>query len=111
MAAVELGSTLSLGTDPNLQGYWKLENVNDSSTNAYTLTNNGVTTFVAGKFNNGANFVSASSQYLSRTAATNLGITGTQTWSCWFKPASPGGTQYMMSVSTGNIGILYKLRS
>lgn len=48
----------------NLVSYWKLENTADSH-GANTLTNNNSVAFVAGKLNNAAEFVSASSKYLS----------------------------------------------
>jgi hypothetical protein len=97
---------LSLKNDANLQGYWRLENVNDSGPNGYTLTNNNTVTFAAGKWNNGSNHVAASSQYLTSTAA-GLRIIGNQTWACWFKPNSPAATQYLMEVNGGGgqIGI------
>src|SRR5437870_9156416 len=47
-----------------LRVYYKLGDLTDSSGNSLTLTNHGGVTFTAGKVNNAANFVSASSRYL-----------------------------------------------
>lgn len=54
-----------------LVGYWKLDetsgDASDASGNGLTLTNNGTTTYVTGKFNRGSEHVPASSQFLSYT--------------------------------------------
>lgn len=74
MAAAELSQS-TLATDANLKAYYKLENVNDSGPNGYTLTNNNTATFTDGVFGNGADFGSANSTkvlYINN----NLGITG-----------------------------------
>src|SRR3990172_9013411 len=84
-------STLSLGSDANLQGYWRLEdNYTDSSSNAYTLTASGSPVFAAGKFGQAVDLEETSSQYAFRAAASvpNLRITTSQTWGCWVKPES-----------------------
>ena len=76
------GSTLLNG----LQVYYKLENLTDSSGNSLTLTNHGTVTFTAGKVNNAANFVSASSQYLSHANATAYQMgTGDFSYAFWVK--------------------------
>jgi hypothetical protein len=74
------GTSASFGPDPIIPfrrtcvGYWKMDassgNANDSSGNAYTLTNNGSTTYAGGKFGNGSEHVPASSQYF-RTASSS----------------------------------------
>jgi len=100
-----------LMSDANLQGYWKLENVNDSSSNGYNLTNNGTVTFPVGRFNNGANFVAASSQYLNiaDASAANLEITGSRTVSFWFKPVDKTGTYTVFAHDdTTNGWIIYQ---
>lgn len=58
----------------NLVAYYSLENVNDAL-GLNNLTNNNTATFVAGKVGNAANFVLASSQYLSHadTATLDMG--------------------------------------
>lgn len=92
----------SLRGDANLQGYWRLEDVNDETANNNDLTNNGTVTFVAGKFNNGANLVAASSQYLSITDAnqTGLDFSTIYTLGFWVKLASSptdGNVMYFVS--------------
>ena len=78
----------------NIQGYWKLDeasgNAADSTANANTLTNNATVTYGAGKINNAATFVSASSQYFSRTDAAQVGLdlTGDHSLAFWFKLTS-----------------------
>jgi hypothetical protein len=70
-----------------LSAFWKLENVNDSSPNGYTLTNNNTVTFPAGKVGNGASLGAASNQWLSRASNANLQATPTQSLSvsCWVR--------------------------
>lgn len=82
-----------------LVGYWKLDgNLNDSSTNSYTLTNNG-STDVVGLMGNGRSFVAASSQYASIADAScpSLEITGSQTWLCWLKQTTISSYQSPMA--------------
>lgn len=82
----------SLAPVTTSKSYYKLENVNDSGPNGYTLTNNGTVTFSAGKFNNGADFGTAnSSKYLTNTDLQGLGAESTRTLMCWAKNlAAPG---------------------
>jgi hypothetical protein len=111
---------LPLFGDPALQGYWRLENVNDSSVNGYNLTNNNSVTFTTGKYSAAGNFVAASSQYLSiaRASCPNIRISGSQTWVCWvnqttissyqapMRMANAGGGNdagFLTSADTGNI--------
>jgi len=83
MAAIELAST-PLFSDSNLQAYWKLENVNDSGPNAYTLTNVNSVAFNAGKFNNGGDSGASNSTKLLNVAS-NVGIDGgAVTMNLWF---------------------------
>jgi len=98
------GVSASFGPDQSylsngLVGYWKLDESSgsaaDASGNGLTLTNNGTTTYVGGKFGNGSEHVPASSQYLS-TATT---ITGAKTVSFWTNPDST--TNYMISLTSG----------
>lgn len=84
-------STTSLKADSNLKGYWRLEsNYTDSSASAYTLTGNNTPTDVTGKWGNAKQFASASSQSatIASASAPNLEISGSQTWSCWYKKTS-----------------------
>lgn len=89
-------SSLALFSDSALKGYWKLEDANDSSSSGYNLTNNNSVTFPAGRFNNGGNFVKASSQSLTIANAScpNLEITGSCTWMAWIKPATVSGADF-----------------
>jgi hypothetical protein len=88
MAAQELYTT-PLFSDPNLVGYWRLEDVNDSGTNGYNLTNSGVVTFTSGKFNNAGNF-NGTNQYLTiaDVSCPNLEIPGQKTFVAWCKPST-----------------------
>lgn len=83
--------THPLYSDTNLQGYWRLENANDSGPNGNNLSNNGSPSYVAGKFSNGVDLESGSSQYLYKSSPTGLNITGSQTWSAWIKSESLAG--------------------
>ncbi len=82
-----------------LTGYWRLDetsgNASDSSGNGLTLTNNGTTTYVLGKYANGSEHVPASSQYLS-TATT---INSVKSVSFWTNPDS--NTNYYLSLTSG----------
>lgn len=80
----ELATNLLLN-DANLKAYYKMENVNDETANAFHLTNNGTTTFAAAKFSNGMQQgTSNSSKYLSIN--NDLGITtGAMSVSMWVK--------------------------
>lgn len=90
------GSSLLNG----LQAYYALENVNDSGPNGLTLTNNGTVTFPAGKVNNCANFVAASSQYLNHTdnAAYQMGTSTDFTMCSWIKTGTLGTTNYYVTM-------------
>lgn len=80
-------------------GYWKLDessgDASDSSGNGLTLTNNGTTTYVNGKFYRGSEHVPASSQYLS-TATT---ISDVKSVSFWTNPDST--SNYFISLTSG----------
>src|SRR5258707_3102502 len=86
--------------NPGLIGYYKLENLNDSSGNAAPLTNHGTVTFVAGKVGNCAHIVSASSQWLSRaTGISNQFGTGDFSFAYWVKSVSHNS--FMQTVDYG----------
>ncbi len=74
----------ALLSDSALQGYYRLANVNDASTNARNLTNNGSSTFTDGRYGSGVN-VNGSNQYLS--IANTMGTTwaGALTICGWVK--------------------------
>src|SRR5205814_3043391 len=100
-----------------LQVYYKLENLTDSSGNSLTLTNHGTVSFTAGKVNNAANFVSASSQYLSHANVTAYQMgTGDFSYAFWVKFTEStaralldygiSGSSVGYAVFTVNIGVL-----
>lgn len=80
-----------------LVGYWKLDEAStgagavsrsDSSGNATTLTDNNTTASGVGKFEEGADFESLNSEYLTATDNAYLSVTGSLTVSAWVKPES-----------------------
>jgi Concanavalin A-like lectin/glucanases superfamily len=74
-----------------LRVYYKLGDLTDSSGNSLTLTNHGGVTFTAGKVNNAANFVSASTQYLSHADAAPFQMgTGDFSYALWIKFTATG---------------------
>ena len=86
-------ATLLFSTDPNLQGYWKMEDFTDSSPNGYDMTNANSVTFAAGKFNDGGVF-NGSNQYghIAVGSAPGLDIVGSKTVSGWVKMDSGYGS-------------------
>jgi hypothetical protein len=97
--------SMASGTSTLLNGlkvYYKLEDTSDSSGNGLTLTNHGTVTFTAGKVNNAANFVSASSQYLNHVNATPYQMgTGDFTYAFWIKFTATGARSIMDYGQTG----------
>jgi hypothetical protein len=96
------GTAVSFGPDQSfpsngLLTYWKMDeasgNAVDSSGNGYTLTNNGTTTYVGGKFGNGSEHVPASAQHFS-TAST---ISGVKSVAFWTNPDST--TNYFVALN------------
>lgn len=96
----------------NIVSYWKLDESSGNATDqvsSNTLTNNNTATYSSGKINNGVNVARASSQWLSITNGTQvgLGITGNLTIAGWIKFSSlPTGLTYCMASkdATGNRG-------
>lgn len=96
------GATASFG-DSNkfltegLIGYWNLNETSGDATGAsgheISLTNNGTTTYGAGKYGNGSEHVPASSQYFSTLSAIN----GINSVSFWVNPDST--TNYYLSLT------------
>lgn len=90
----------------NLVSYWKLDESSGNATDSVssnTLTNNNTVTYSAGKINNGANFVSASSKYLSIADNASLSITGNLSISAWVNFSStPSSGNYYAIVSKLN---------
>lgn len=105
----ELSGT-NLVNDANLQGYWKLEDVNDSSSNAYNLTNNGTATFSSGRHGNAVSTSTTGPKYLSIADAScaNLEISGSQTWACWVKaPSETPEGNVMRKSDAGTVKDIY----
>lgn len=96
----ELNST-SLLADGTLRAYWRGENVNDTTANAYNLTNNGSVAFNTGKFSNAFDLgASNSSKYLSRTDALGRNAaTDSISISLWVK--------LQTEISSGNYDFIY----
>jgi len=98
------GSTASLGIvdtgylNHGLAGYWKLDHTSGNATDysgfGRTLTNNGTTTYVTGKFGAGSEHVPASSQHFS----TGTTINGIQSVSFWVNPDTT--TTYYVSLTS-----------
>jgi len=105
----------ALGTDADVAGYWRLEDLVDSSGNSHTLTNNNTATFVKGRFGDGVKLVKTSSQslYVANHADFQFG-TGAFTLSAWIKADSIGNymgilalidtdaTGYRLSIQSDN---------
>jgi len=87
----------------NLISYWKLDessgNASDS-VGSNTGTNTNTVTYSAGKLNNGAVFVSASSQRFDCGASTDLSFSSDFTYGCWAK-TSTGSVGFMSRTGTG----------
>lgn len=106
---LELAKT-SLVSDANLQGYWRLESDGtDSSGNGYTLSPGTAPTYTTGKFGNGADFETTSSQYITRSEA-GLRFNGAKTISCWIKPESLYGDQYFVGLWNSSPNNYYQLK-
>lgn len=109
MAAQELFTT-SLVSDPNLQGYWRLEtNGADSGPNGYTLTENGGFSHAAANFGSGVDLEKDGlDDYLSiaHGSCPNLSITGAITLYAWIKRESVGvgNCEVVSKMSNGNNG-------
>lgn len=97
--AKELYKT-GLLNDANLQGYWRLEDANDSGPNGYNLQQPVGITFSAGKFGNGVDIENSGGEdnYLDIADAScaNLEIASDQTWGAWVKLESYTGNERIM---------------
>lgn len=105
-------SDTSLLTDPNLKAYYKLENVNDTTANAFNLTNNGTVTFSTAKFSNGAD-LGATNTTKSLSTTNSLGIDGGSiSVSIWVKMNAEIGSGLQDFVVQGNTvsSVLYLIR-
>ena len=73
--------------NPGIKALYHLSDVNDSSGNSYTLTNNGTVTFALGKFGNCGVF--AASKYLSIASTFGINpLTGAYSISAWVMPTA-----------------------
>jgi len=102
---MSLGATTFVPT-ANTKAYYKLENVNDSSGNSKTLTNNNSVSFVSGKFANAADFGSANStKYLDIADNLGLGTYNADTWtvSQWINlTTAPSSTEQQCLFGVNN---------
>lgn len=92
-------------TDSALKGYWRGEDLNDSSGNGKTLTKVGTVANNAAKFNNGfdANFTDVTNN-LTNTSVYAPG-TGDVTLGCWFKKNGAPSNDFTPTIlSLGNSG-------
>jgi len=112
--AIELINT-ALASDANLRAYWKLEDVNDETSNNYDLTNTGTVAFNAGQFKNAADS-GATNSTKKLTVASNLGIAGGNcSINLWFNAYAAtfaGDHPPLISVfsdQTGGAGVAYGL--
>jgi len=91
-------------SDGSIRAYYHLENIVDSSGNAYTLSNHGTTAFESGLINNAAQLGSGNgSKYLDvgndlSIGGGNIGI------SCWYKPATTPSGNYDTLIYQGDAG-------
>ncbi len=105
--------TISLFRDANLQGYWRCEDVNDSSSHALTLTNEGSVTFTSAKFFNGANMGTPNTTNYLDELTNNLNVDGTAiTISLWIKllaeiGAGTFGFANQQSLASHTFNIMY----
>jgi len=101
-----------MALNTNLVSYWKLDessgNASDS-VGSNTLTNNNTVTYSAGKINNGADFVAASSQSLSCTFGTDPDTYNSgMTISCWtYVTSNQNGVPFVWFDESGSWGGIY----
>lgn len=107
-----LPNTSHAALTSGLVSYWKMDESSGNAADSVasnTLTNNNSCVYAAGKINNAVSFISASTQTLSITDASQvgLGISGNFAVSFWFKATSAiGSGSYWVILSkfkgTGN---------
>lgn len=94
-----------LFSDPNLQGYYRMESNWNDSKNSNNLTAHAGPTFVTGKFGNAGSFASGSSQYSDIAA---FEYTTSFTYMCWFNRTS-GTDQAIMSKTNAAATVLRRI--
>lgn len=91
------------GTHPSLQAYYQFDGglqLSDNSGNANAMTNNGVATFINGKFGPALHCIRASSQYLSIASALGWNGTGAYTIMAWFSPSSQPSSGQLYTIGS-----------
>ncbi len=95
ISSISFGQHLGEVPVSGFRAYYKLENANDATANAYTLTNNNSVPFNRGKFTNGADFgTSGTNKGLIKTGSPLSAVSPSQLYiSFWFKlnDAATGG--------------------
>jgi hypothetical protein len=86
----------------NLQAFYKLSDLSDSSGNNRTLTNNGNVSFASGKLGNAATI---NGNWFSTDETLNL--TNSFTVACWVKINSSGSLKPAVSQWQGGLGSFY----
>jgi hypothetical protein len=84
----------------NLISYWKLDEASGTRVDSHgsnDLTDNNTVLAGTGIINNGADFESANSEYLSIVDNASLSFTGDHSFSFWFKPESSGAVFALIS--------------
>lgn len=87
----------------NLQAWWTMDETSgtraDSHTNSLDLTDNNTVGYAAGKISNAADFVGASSEYLSRTDEAAIGAAGATdfAFACWVSVDNLWVVDYIIS--------------
>jgi len=94
-----------------LQAYYKLENANDSTSNAFNLTNYATVAFISSSFTNGADFSNSGTTKALQTTSNVLGTVTTNEVSFWFKlnntTSANAGARLFTSSSTGVSGFSF----
>lgn len=91
---------------------WKLSDLIDATGRGNTLTNNNSVAFVAGKIGNAAEFVTASSKFLSKASSADVDRGHTE-WSLgfWYKPASTTSIQVLIGMQDDVNGGGFSIRT
>lgn len=97
-----------------LRAYWKLNEASGtraSEVNSLTLTDNNTVGSAAGKIGNAAQFVAASSEYLSHADDALFSFTASYTFSLWvYLNSAPGaGTQFCLIGKDDGAGREYQI--
>lgn len=92
----------------NCVAAWKLSDLTDATGRGNTLTNNGGTTFIAGKIGNCAHFVTSSSQALNKLTSADVEVNGAggALWEIglWVKLADKVSTYWFIAKDDAGAG-------